>query len=519
MKKKILIVSLLLFFIIYFEYSVTITWDSAHYLGYVKVFEGKVPFSSWDVVRGPVFPFIIFFSNFLFGKTNQGLVINSFVFYLVMLFFSYKIVKCNIEYFRIGSKIKNFICFIVMSLIMINPIIFGFYHSLLTEFVAITIAVISCYYSFVWLKIDFYKERGKYLLISIIFVFLTLFSWFLKQPYVSCGFFGLFVAYIISVFQYKKKQLVVRTTTVLICVLFLLLGINMWDVFLSSKGVFTDSNRNPTNSLGNQIINAVDYLEIDSSESIYDSFFIQSSKLSSNEKKEVNKLIDNGFKYILVYKYNGNKIISADYIKSNRGDAISVFDALKYLLKVFINNPIKLLNSYITNYFSIIDIYRTKTFNGFSYSSDKRFDLTFSNEIATIGNKIFVDSSTNLFYLSKGFNENASRYVSSNNNNRILNGIMLFLAKIFLLLFKLMFFLLPLLLISSIVLRFSVKYRKYYNVLNFLIILFGFSFLHLLLHTVTGAIIDRYALPALVPTFLGMNIFFIMCFFKNKLSD
>ena len=517
MKKKIIFILLFLLFIIYFEYSVTITWDSAHYLGYVNIIKGMVSVSSWDVVRGPVFPFIIFLSDVLFGKTNQGLVINSFVYYLIMLIFSYKIIGYYINYFKFNTKIKNIIFYVIIGSIIINPIIFGFYHSLLTEFVAITVGVISCYYSSVWLEIDYYKEKKKYLLISAFFVFLTLFSWFLKQPYVSCGLFCLFVAYIISVFQYKKKQLVIRTITVLSCVLFLIIGINIWEAFLNSKGVSTASSRNPTNSLGNQIVNAVDFLEMDVNKSIYDSDFINSSKLSGKEKKEVNRLIEGNYKYVLVYKYSGNKIVDVDYIKSDNGDSVSVFDALKYLFKVFINNPIKLINSYITNYFSIIDIYGTKTGNGFIYASEKKIDLTFSNEISSIGNKIFVDSDSNLFYLSEGFNDNASRYVSSNNDNKILNNIMLFLSKMFLLIFKLIFFLLPITLICSIVLRFSKKYEKYYYVVNGLIILFGFSFLHLLLHTVTGAIIDRYALPVFIPTFLGMIMFFMIFLCKNRL--
>ena len=351
------------------------------------------------------------------------------------------------------------------------------------------------------------------------FVFLTLFSWFLKQPYVSCGFFSLFVAYLISIFQYDKKQFVIRSVTVLVCVLFLFIGINVWNSFLNSNGVSINSNRNPTSSLGNQIINAVDFLDINIDKSIYDSSFIESSKLSVSEKRNLKKLIRNDYKYVLVNVYNDNKIINVDYIRCDNGNNVNVFSSLEYLLKIFIRNPIKLINSYVVNYFSIIDIYGTKTDNGFSYSSDKKIDLTFSNEISTIGNKIFIDSDSNLFYLSEGYYNNASRYISSNNDNKILNNFMLFLSKIFLLLFKLIFFLLPVVLILSIILRFSKKYGKYYNAINCLIITFGFSFLHLLLHTFMGAIIDRYAVPVFVPTFLGMVMFLMLFFCKNKYDE
>ena len=78
-RKNFPLILLLCLIIFYFEYSVTILWDSAHYMGYVNILEGVLPFSSWDVVRGPTFPFLIHIGNILFGKTAQGLIMNTFI--------------------------------------------------------------------------------------------------------------------------------------------------------------------------------------------------------------------------------------------------------------------------------------------------------------------------------------------------------------------------------------------------------------------------------------------------------
>ena len=93
----------------------------------------------------------------------------------------------------------NFLVSVLLTIF--NPIIFGFYHSLLTEFVAITLSVISCYYAVIWYDVEPLKDKKKFVLISLWFVFLTVFSWFLKQPYISCGFFPLLVSYVISLFK------------------------------------------------------------------------------------------------------------------------------------------------------------------------------------------------------------------------------------------------------------------------------------------------------------------------------
>ncbi len=517
-KKNYLVVLLVLLTIFYFEYSVSITWDSAHYLGYVKIFERILPLSSWDIVRGPIFPLIIYFGNVLFSKTSHGLLMTTYFYYLLMLVFLFKMLTYSLDKVNIKKRVKDIIKWVFLVLVIINPAIYGYYHCLLTEFVAITLAVISCYFASLWLSTDYYKDRKKYLLINLLFIILTVFSWFLKQPYVSCGFFALFVSYVISIFQYRnKKQFIVRTITILSCVICLFASIKIWNYILDSNGNDTSSTRNPSNSLGNQLINAVDFLEINNNKTIFDVDFINLSKLSDKEKEEVLDIIDKEGKYVLVYKYNKKqKIYDVDYIKSTNGKTVSTFSSVLYIMKTFINNPVKLTKSYVTNYFSIIDIFSTSTVDGVGYVSTKTFDLHFSNELTVIGNKPYIMGESNLFPLSDELYDNAKNYLSYNYAPRYLNSFMMFLSRINVLFFKFMFLLLPLLLIASVVMRIVRGFKKYSKQLSIVIILFGFSFLHILLHTVTGAIIDRYVIPALITTFWGVVLFVLTIAFRKK---
>ena len=46
---------------------------------YVAILEKEAPWSSWDIVRGPVFPIIIFLSDKIFGKTSTGILVLLFL--------------------------------------------------------------------------------------------------------------------------------------------------------------------------------------------------------------------------------------------------------------------------------------------------------------------------------------------------------------------------------------------------------------------------------------------------------
>ena len=167
----------------------------------------------------------------------------------------------------IDNNKKNRIIYIIMFSIIINPIIYGYYHTLLTEFVAITLSSITCYLAYLWLKIDVTKERKANISFTILFSFITIYSWFLKQPYISCGFFPFFVAYIIKIIEKRNiKNFIISTSSIIVCILCLFISIKAWDGCLKLMGNDPDSDRNPTNSLGNQLIDIVNYLKIDSNE-------------------------------------------------------------------------------------------------------------------------------------------------------------------------------------------------------------------------------------------------------------
>lgn len=108
--KNYKVIFLLILFFFFFSFPILILFDSAHYMSFVEIFEGKESFSSWDIIRGPVFPVLIFLSNKLFGKTAMGLLIICFLLYLLMIV----IVRYLLNFLSDDSKKKKIFIYLFM---------------------------------------------------------------------------------------------------------------------------------------------------------------------------------------------------------------------------------------------------------------------------------------------------------------------------------------------------------------------------------------------------------------------
>ena len=514
--KKIVGVFIFILFIFYFQYSVTIAWDSADYMNYVNIFEGNQPWSSWNIVRGSIFPLIIFVGNFIFGKSSQGITVMTFIFYLFTLFFYFKIVEDFMLYnLNIKQKKKNIIECIFIVFTVLNPIIFGYFHCLLTEFVGINISIISCYFAYKWLNSNFFETRKKYILFSLYFIIMIPISWHLKQPYVSCALFAFFITYLISVFENKKiKSIIVRTITLFSCILMLFISIKIWNLFLKKINVDPSEDRNPTVILSTQVLNGTDIVRIKDSNDIKNlELYIKKTKLNKEEKKAIRNYWSKGKRFFILNTYEDGKIINSDYVY-NKGHRISFLTSISYVLKTFIDHPILLSSSYASNYLATINVYRTEPYMG-GYRNTHVFDLKYSNEISSLGYRPYnYNKTSNILNLTPELYQNVKYYEQVNNSCPLVNSLMKFLTEIYSIIYKGLFVLLPFSLLFTIIWRIIEKNQKLKIKLNLCIILFGFSFLHVFLHVFLGALIDRYTVPAILTNFMGMFCFLFCIILK-----
>jgi len=159
---------------IYFLFPIMIMPDSTEYCGYLKIYNGEESFSNWNVVRGPSFSTVLFIITKLFSYSNFGILVGTFIFYLLVIFsgiFILKKIECSNKVCRAIMYITYAIC------VILNPILIGYMHGLLTEFVAMPILVISAVLASLWIKKE---SKIAKIFIPIFLAVSCIFMWFLK---------------------------------------------------------------------------------------------------------------------------------------------------------------------------------------------------------------------------------------------------------------------------------------------------------------------------------------------------
>ena len=448
--------------IIFFSIRLIITYDSAHYLNYVAIFEGKLPTSSWDIVRGPIFPALIYLFNIIFGKMSAGILIGTFLFYLLFSFICYKICE---NLFR-NLKHKKIIQNITLSILILNPLILGYFHVLLTEFVAITLTMLNILMSYKWIYIDT-KNKRQLTLYLFYFIFSLIFCYHLKQPFIIISFVPPLVATIISIIQkHSFKNISYRIGTLIMSILFLFISIAIWDKILIKMNVDMNTGRDSSSLLSQELLKA----------------------------------------YQIHYDNDGD----------GKNDPVSTTEAIGILFQNFISNPSKIINIYINNYCGLTSICVINSSDGVNYSSSSTFAGIKTFENTSIGYRTYSNLS-NIFMMPENLHENAIMYGESSDRSFFATIMNIFEIPTNIL-FKISAVLcMPILIILIFI---KIKYKNNKNsplfLLSLLLLITAFS--HLAISDGIGLIIDRYAIEAFIPSLLGIlgSIIYIKTTTSNK---
>lgn len=442
---------LLFLAIIFFSFSIMLTYDSTHYLNYVAIFEGQLPTSSWDIVRGPVFPIIIRLSDIIFGKTGTGILICTFLFYLSFSFICYIICKDIAKHYNKPKRITA----IVTAIIILNPLIFGYFHVMLTEFVAITVTMLNILLAYKWIFID-PKDKKTAISYLIYFIFITIFCWHLKQPYAIIVFAPLITALILSICKnHKRGNILYRVGTVLLSILFLIVSIFVWNnCILNLMQVDKTTNRDSSSMLGKQLL--------------------------------------------LTYQI--------PYESDNANQSIPVKKAIPIFASNFFSNPGKIIGTYLKNYCGLTSICKITSENQVDYIATSELDLLNTYENTSIGYATY-QLKNNSLYAVEDINDNTLEYASNYStpiSHNIFTPIMKALRYPTNILFKLAMILCLPALIILIIVKAKTKTKKYDSLFYISITLLTTASLHLLISAAAALIIDRYAIEAFAPSILGI---------------
>lgn len=521
MKKKNVIIGTFFIFItmLFFTYQVVITYDTSHYLWLTSLLTEQGDFSTWDVARGPIFPMFIRICNILFGQNTNALLVGMFIFYLVMLLGCYLIYKDTIKNEQVFSKKMKYILGILFFIfVVINPMIIGYYHTLLTEFIGITFAIIGSYLSWKWMDINFKENKFAYIIYTLVLAVLTSIAWLLKQPYVGTILFPIIIATIISIIRNAKfKNILQRIVTLIVCVIVLILSVSIWNVVLKNNNVKIKENRTSEGFFASGILAGMTEYKIQDIQEFDEIVEIETNtKITQEDKEKIKKIIQKESDYKSYKVIDTNKEnFEILYLKEN---VISTKEALNFLLTSFIKEPNVILGGYISNYLATISLHDIE-FSGMDIIINKNINLTSTIEIDAIGFKIYNYGNETVFPLSPEYEMYANEYRNINKPVVAINFVMRILKLPVTIVMKISFLMLPILVICSIIAIFRTKKRyseKYCKIINIIAILYIFSLLHILAHSMLGSIIDRYTMPAIITTFIAILLSIYATIYKNK---
>ncbi len=268
---------------IYCSIRIVITFDSAHYLKYIDIFNQVDPWTSWDVVRGIVFPYILHLSIKLFGHSHTSALFLTYLFFIGFAILSVVFLKI-----LLNNKIGLFVRIIFITLILVNPIILGFYHTLLTEFVATTLSILMIVVTYHWMQTSFSKSKRDYLGFSAVIIILVSFSYHLKQPYLALTLPPLCLGTAFSIWnRCNLFNLIERGLVFCVAITLLIVSIFSWHSFLPDSGPAANKTRSSYHIVSNFAMRGIG--QIHRIELISLDFYSIENVVSDNNIKQIDK--------------------------------------------------------------------------------------------------------------------------------------------------------------------------------------------------------------------------------------
>lgn len=524
-KKLICFVSLLVFIYIVFnvfkQFSVVISYDSTNYYSYLEIFNGKRGLKTWNIERGFSFPLIIFIITKIFGNTGSGYLNGIFILYISMLLISLYFITYLIKYNKIEKK-KSMYYLLFVFLMLLNPIIFGWSHYMLTEAIAPPIYFFCLLCCFKLFDYDLKKDKTKIILSIIFLSLMSILLWFLKQPYAPFLWMMLIMnAVLIGISQRNFKLFLKYIGVFLIVILSTLLSIKIWNTCLYKSNPEILDGRTSSFYFQRNLFEGIYYHVKPLEKKEYCSIeFVDEMKLNKRRKKNIYSLIkynENWCNHLVVYEVTdlNNKLYKHEYLVID-GEFPSTSQSLLFIAKLWARYPIIQMDTVVKGYLSITDLHNTsynyKATGVFNGNADKEMKNSFYSLSYNQPNTWWQANKDNPEYeryftdSMKGYIDTLKGYESITTKSSFWSNFMMIFEESSMLYFKLiLLFCLPIGIYSFI--RF-IKYSK--SKAYYLITLISFSsFAHIMFHVLMGAIIDRYAYPVYPLMLLTLIIMFM----------
>jgi hypothetical protein len=229
LRNKLFLVFAFMLGLVDMMYTVAFTFDSGVYFSYLRILDGDLPWSAWDPFRGFVMPFFIKFDTLLFGRSSTALLILMTLCHLLLFLAITWLVLQAIQPKTPAGQ--NWLIGLVFIFIAMDPLIIGYYHVILTEFLSSILAISACLLAFVLVKRA--ESGGKLMVIFLLFSLLAVLAWHLKQPYIGTALFPLLLgSLLILVKNWSRSNFLKIIAGNLLVILITFASILAWKNFL-----------------------------------------------------------------------------------------------------------------------------------------------------------------------------------------------------------------------------------------------------------------------------------------------
>ena len=388
-----------------------------------------------------------------------------------------------------------------------------------------------CCLAWNWIHFDFKTNKVKYIIYTIVFAFLTVCSWHLKQTYILTSMVPLCTAIILSLIKkFKKENIIQRFVVLFVCIISLIISIIGWNYILKIKNIQIDKSKSSEGLLGRTIMEGVTEYRTDPNKENYKKENIEKdTRLNEEDRIKIINIIDgkdeNYKGFILLDKGTYMNPEGQRKVIYTKEKDISVVEGINFVLQILIKEPKTLLSSYISNYLAIIDIFdvQTKTEFGNYYYIEKNFSLEQDTEITFLGYCIYRNNS-NALYLPDFYAKYAQEYIGVNKYIEPVNDYMVSMMIPAKAVFKFVMLLLPLIWLIKIIQYFIIKNKYQENYLKtneLVIILYTYAFAQMVMYTLLGSLMDRYAIAPFTTTLIAIlfDIYLLIRRKKMKLKN
>ena len=529
------IIFIIVFGILFFSFHILYTWDSMEYVG-MGIAIGEDYFTDvWLSHRGFAFPLLLKIFQPFGIQSKWFFMIMLYIYYVVMITFVFKLAK-KADVFNKKYEKYIFIAWLAIFVIL-NPYIFMYYHTILTEFTAMTFSIVLSYICFKWIYVDINKDGFKKgLLYFIGATLIALYAYHTKQSLVAMMLAVILMSVILGIVRNPNRKNILYRLVSFIMVFVLLFGsIKLWNIIQKQNGVSDAEEMTIERRVDYRLVKGLwelsvigekGNLEINNGK---ENSFIKTStrtnektlietSISEEDLEEIKKV------YSGESEYNDFKILKdpdENYFVFFTNDNFSSKEQIVFILKMLFTHPKNVLVSLGRGPYVMAHSYIHGTVRWYENNDHWHYYYIRGEDNILNFNPDYLKFMEN--YKEKGHEGNNNLALIY--NDYAVEGQWIFYPT------QANIILLPFLLLGSIILygicfikklKDKEKFKNASKTLEIIILLYTAAYGCVMGYSIFGANIDRYTVPSYIPMFIADILLILQIarfFIPNKLKS